>query len=71
MQVSVVESNFLFYVILLARREICKLWKSGNPPVFADCLKSIIYVSESDMACDKKSQEKVWAPLIKWSEKVT
>lgn len=70
-QITAVELKFLFYVVLLARREICRLWKSENPPTFSECLRSIFYISESNIACDPKSRENVWAPLTKWREKET
>lgn len=64
-------SKFIFYVALLARREICRFWKSEGPPSFAECLKSVIYTSQSDMACDPSSQDKIWTMLTDWREKTS
>lgn len=40
LRVSSPITKFVLYMILLLWREICRLWKSANPPLIAGCLNS-------------------------------
>lgn len=59
--------KFVFYVTVGETGDMQAL-EIGNPPRIADCLKSIKYTSQIDIATDSKSLENVWALYVNWHQ---
>lgn len=60
--------SFLFYAMLLARREICKRWVECSPPSHAEWLSLVFSISRLDRSGTLSRRKKAfWGFLLKWS----
>lgn len=56
----------LFYLILLARREICKKWIDPAPPHGLDWLQAVKIISKMDII-EGGPRSKIWDDFLNWN----